>query len=66
MSRHKFEIILDVDDDALGDHDGQQAAPPNEVDDWTEFSDIARAIEKGIVDPGECEVAWYNGEAKDG
>lgn len=63
MSRHKFTVILDVDDEALADHDGDQKSPPNEIPEW-EGSDIFAAYREGIVDPGESEVTWYDGEVE--
>lgn len=60
MSRHQFSVIVDVDDEILAAHDGDQNPPPNEVDDW-DFRDIIQAVEEGIVDEFESEVSFYDG-----
>ena len=34
MSTWRFEIVVDVDDDALADHDGTNKPPPNDPAEW--------------------------------
>lgn len=58
MSRHRFEIELVVDDELLADHDGDEAPPPNDVEEW-EFRDILRAAERELVDESESVAAYY-------
>lgn len=62
MSVHRFIVDIEVDDDALAAHDGEQMAPPNEVDEW-EGRDIFEAVDKGIVETyGATEIVTYEGE----
>lgn len=58
MSRHRFEIIVEIDDEALAEHDGDRKPPPNSIEDWTIFGDLARAISEAIVDEGESEIEY--------
>lgn len=55
MARVKFEIILEIDEEAQADHDGRETAPPDDPEDWN-VQDIAEAIKKGIVKPYDSEV----------
>ncbi len=52
MSRHRFEIIVDVNDEALAAHDGEEKTPPNDVADWESF-DIQDAGRHGLLDGWE-------------
>lgn len=61
MSKHKWTVVLVVDDEALAEHDDEHQPPPKDIEDW-EFRDISAAIDRGIVDPDESEVDWYEGE----
>lgn len=58
MSRHRFTIVVDVDDDALAAHDEDQSPPPQAVEDW-EGSDILTAQRLDIVT--EVDIEWYDG-----
>lgn len=49
MSRHRFVIEVDVDDEALAKHDGDKAAPPGDVDEWI-ASDLLAADALGIIE----------------
>ena len=59
MSRHRLEIVIVVDDEALAEHDGDDALPPNEVDDWTRVADLEAAMRLGIVDVDASEIVDY-------
>lgn len=61
MSWHRFTIDVYVDDEALDEHDGEAASPPNEIDDW-DARDIFDAADKMIVEAGECEIRFYDGD----
>ena len=55
MSRYRFILTIEVDDEALDAHDGDQVPPPNEVESW-EARDIFLAAERGLVDPTLSEA----------
>ena len=59
MSRHRLEIVIVVDDEALAEHDGDDLLPPNEVDDWTRVADLEAAMRLGIVDVEASEIVDY-------
>lgn len=64
MSIHRFTIDINVDDEALDEHDGESVPPPNDVHDW-EASDIFDAINQGIVDADETNIVYYDGVQKE-
>ncbi len=57
MSPYRFLLTIEVDDEALDAHDGNQASPPNEVEEW-DARDIFRAAELGIVNPSESDASF--------
>lgn len=63
MSRHHFSIHVDIDDEVLAEHDGENAPPSNDPDEWN-GSDILLALELGIAE--EIEVDYYGGPVTDG
>lgn len=68
MSRHRVTLLIDVDDEALvehvTEHGGMQPPYTTLVSEW-DASDIFRAAERGIVDPGECVMDSYDGAIDD-
>lgn len=60
MSKHRFEIIVTVDDDALADHPGDDRPPPCQIDDW-EGRDIVTAFDAELVT--DLEVVGYEAVA---
>ena len=48
MSTHRFALELEIDDEALAEHDGEASPPPNDPADWN-APDLAVAIQKGFV-----------------
>ena len=49
MAKYEITLIVDIDEIALALHDGDEAPPPNDVNEWYD-SDIFLAHEKGWVD----------------
>ena len=62
MSKHRFEYVVDVDDEELlewvGDPRSKDELPVPDVDDW-EFRDLMAAAERGIVDRYEVTAENY-------
>lgn len=55
MSIYRMTIEVDVDDELLADHDGDQVAPPNDVDDWY-GGDLIAAVNAGLAEVVHDEV----------
>lgn len=49
MSKWRFTIEVEVDDEALAEHDGDAKPPPGEVEDWYD-SDLLAALTMGIAE----------------
>jgi len=57
MSRHLVHLVVEVDDEALAEHDGNKKPPPNDVHEW-EARDLADAADLEIVDLGESALEY--------
>lgn len=55
MSMYRTEILVEIDDELLADHDGEEAPPPNDVSEWY-GGDLMRAIEEGIAEIVHDEI----------
>lgn len=53
--RYRITIDVDVNDELLAEHDGDQKPPPNDVEDWY-GTDLIEAVNDGIaeVEHAEC------------
>lgn len=49
MTTYRMPVIVEVDDDLLGAHDGEDRPPLNEVEDWY-GGDLQAAIQLGIAE----------------
>jgi hypothetical protein len=52
-----MEIVIDVDDGDLADHN-ENHPPPKDVSEW-DFSDLVAAVKLGYVNPGESTIEDY-------
>lgn len=50
MSIHRITMEIDVDDELLADHNGDDTAPPNDLNDWY-GGDVEAAFRLGIAEP---------------
>lgn len=57
MSLWELTITVDIDDDALAAHDGDEGPPPNRVKDWYS-SDVLLACQKGILSFDDDEIGF--------
>lgn len=58
MSWHRYEVLVEVDDDALAGHDGDQVPPPNHPSEW-DLRDLLLAGEKELANLEDGEVFDY-------
>ena len=62
MSKHRVQVELDIDDEALAEHleaaNGEQPPYSNNLHDWN-FDDVVRAVERDIIDSGSCELDYF-------
>lgn len=48
MAKYEMMIVVDIDEVALGNHNGNLSPPPNNVKDWY-VSDLFLAYQKGWI-----------------
>ena len=58
MSKHRFELELEIDDEKLSAHPGLKIPPPNDPSNW-EPQDLVTAIELGFVNIYVAEFTDY-------
>lgn len=59
MSLHRFTVDVEIDDDAIADHDGEAAPPPNDPAEW-DARDLFLAADRGFFDAGiDVELIEY-------
>lgn len=49
MSIYRFTVEVEVDDEALAEHDGNQKPPPNDPREWY-GGDLVTAIHEGFAE----------------
>lgn len=55
MTVYRMTIEVDVDDEALAAHNGDDQAPPNHIGDWY-GTDILAAVERELAEVCQVEV----------
>lgn len=55
MSTYRMTITVEVDDEALEAHDGDQKPPPNDVYEWYQ-TDLIEAVNSGLAEVSHDEV----------
>ena len=49
MAQYEMKLVVNVDEELLADHDGEEKPPPNDILDWY-GGDLVAALDAGIAE----------------